>query len=303
LIRWWPLPIAGVVPELSPEQAVAEAEGGRLRPVYVVSGEERLFRQNVVAAMRKAVVGAEGDAPGLNEDHFVAGEVEARVVLAAARTLPMFGPRRLVIVRGVERWEVKEDAKKAGASGRGVVVKPLDLLADYAQRPSESTTLLIVSDKLDNRRRLMSLARKEGFLVACNTPSRHELPDWVRRRAVEHGHEISRSAADLLAELAGTDLCALGDALERVELFVGPGKPLSEEAIARCVANLQAASVWDLATWDGGFTWGGDLQIKRDWQTAFGLGYCISAHMKGTIRNCSMHWAATDYLLQGGGVI
>lgn len=63
------------------------------------------------------------------------------------------------------------------------------------------------------------------------------------------------------------------------------------------------AAVWDLATWDGGFTWGGELQIKRDWQTAFGFGYCISAHMKGTIRNCSMHWAATDYLLQGGGVV
>lgn len=64
-----------------------------------------------------------------------------------------------------------------------------------------------------------------------------------------------------------------------------------------------SAAQWDLATWDGGFTWGGDLQIKRDWQTAFGFGYCISAHMKGTIKNCRMHWASTDYLLTGGGVV
>lgn len=67
--------------------------------------------------------------------------------------------------------------------------------------------------------------------------------------------------------------------------------------------TANSSATWDLATWDGGFTWGGDLQIKRDWQTAFGMGYCISAHMKGTIKNCRMHWAATDYLLTGGGVV
>lgn len=60
---------------------------------------------------------------------------------------------------------------------------------------------------------------------------------------------------------------------------------------------------WDLATWDGSFTWGGDLQIKRDWQTAFGLGYSIAAHMKGTINGAKMRWASTDYLVTAGGVL
>ena len=63
------------------------------------------------------------------------------------------------------------------------------------------------------------------------------------------------------------------------------------------------SAVWDLATWDGGYVWGGDLQIKRDWQTAFGLGYCIAAHMKGTAKNTQLTWASTDYLLEVGGVI
>lgn len=62
-------------------------------------------------------------------------------------------------------------------------------------------------------------------------------------------------------------------------------------------------ATWDLATWDGGYTWGGDLQIKRDWQTGFGLGYCVAAHMKGTCQNVKLTWASTDYLLEIGGVI
>ena len=62
-------------------------------------------------------------------------------------------------------------------------------------------------------------------------------------------------------------------------------------------------SVWDTAVWDGTTTWGGDLQIKRDWQTAYGLGYCIAAHMKGYSMVAKMRWISTDYLVASGGVI
>jgi DNA polymerase-3 subunit delta len=231
--------------QLSPEQAVEEARTGRLRPVYLLAGEERYFRQQVLQAMRAAVLGPGG--ASLNEDQFVAGEVDARTVVAAARTLPMFGPRRLVVVRDLERWEAKgdEDAD-SGTEAKGVVHKPLDQLADYAAAPSDRTTLLLLADKLDNRRRLVNVARKDGFLVLCAPLVRGMLPGWIRDRAREHGHKVSARAADLMAELVGSDLCALSDALERVELFVGKGAELSEEAVLTCVANMQPATVWDL---------------------------------------------------------
>ena len=60
---------------------------------------------------------------------------------------------------------------------------------------------------------------------------------------------------------------------------------------------------WDLSVWDGAFTWGGDLQIKRDWQTAFGLGYCIAAHMKGVSANVKTRWSSTDYAMTLGGIL
>lgn len=230
--------------QLSPEEAIREAQSGRLRPVYLIAGEERYYRQQVVQAMRQAVVGP--GAASLNEDQFVAGEAELRTVLSAARTLPMFGPRRLVLVRDLERWEGKADDDGAESESKGVVYKPLDQLAEYAAAPSETTTLLLIADKLDNRRRLVALAKKLGFLVVCASPARALLPGWLRERAKEHAHPLSARAADLLAELAGTDLSALSDALERVELFVGKGAEVTEEAVLQCIANLQPATVWDL---------------------------------------------------------
>ncbi len=62
------------------------------------------------------------------------------------------------------------------------------------------------------------------------------------------------------------------------------------------------AATWDSSLWDAA-TWYGGLEIKRNWQTAFGLGYCISAHMMGVGKNVKIRWASTDYLLEAGGVL
>jgi DNA polymerase-3 subunit delta len=231
------------MPQLSVESVIEEAKRGNLRPVYLVAGEELFFRQQVVAALREAVVGAGG--PSLNEDQFVAGEVDVKTVLSAARTLPMFGVRRLVTVRSLERWD-KGDADDKEA--KGVVQKPLDQLADYAANAPPSTTLLLIADKLDNRRRLMASAKRDGFLVVCAPLPASALGGWVQQRARQHGHPLGSGAAALLAELCGSDLSVLSDALERVELFVGQGAEVTEAAVLQCVANMQPGNVWDLVS-------------------------------------------------------
>lgn len=228
--------------QLSVERAVEEAQSGNLRPVYLVVGEELFFRQQIVSAMRQAVGGG---GASLNEDQFVAGEVDARSVVAAARTLPMFGARRLVIVRSLERWD-KGDAEDKEA--KGVVQKPLDLLADYVGNPPPTTTLLLLAEKLDNRRRLVSIAKRDGFLVQCAPLPVAALGGWLQQRARQQGHPLGSGAAALLAELCGADLSVLSDALERVELFVGQGAEVTEAAVLECVANMQPGNVWDLVS-------------------------------------------------------
>src|SRR6187399_3173605 len=108
------------MPQLTPEAAIEEAAAGRLRPVYLIAGEERYYRVQDVQAMRQAVVGPGG--ASLNEDQFVAGEVDRRLLLSAARTLPMFGPRRLVLVRDLDRWESKTEEEGEVSEAKGVVL-------------------------------------------------------------------------------------------------------------------------------------------------------------------------------------
>jgi hypothetical protein len=62
-------------------------------------------------------------------------------------------------------------------------------------------------------------------------------------------------------------------------------------------------AVWDTSVWNGADVWGGDMYIKRDWQTAFAIGYCLAPHMKGYVLNTRMRWASTDMLVETGGVL
>src|SRR5690606_22455574 len=60
---------------MSPDEAIAAARGGRLLPVYLLVGEERLWLDRVVRALKEATLA--GGVAGLNEDQLTAGEVDA----------------------------------------------------------------------------------------------------------------------------------------------------------------------------------------------------------------------------------
>lgn len=222
---------------MSPDEALLEAKSGKLRPVYLVAGDEGHLIDQTVKALREAVLS--GGIPGLNDDSVQASPTNYSDVMAIARTLPMLSSRRWLLVRDIEKWE---GGKKEKADSKGT----LDAVVEYAAEPSDTTVLVLVAGKLDKRKRLYTTAKKDGWLVSCETPSRQELPGWVVERVKSRGNSIQRGVADLLAELLGPELGPVADAVERLCLYVGEGQTITEEAVSACVVRLRTASVWQL---------------------------------------------------------
>ncbi len=226
---------------MTPDQAIREAQEQKLRPVYLLTGEERHLEGKVVQALKAAATA--GGIPGLNEDLLSAQETDVETALAAARTLPMMAKRRFVLVRGLEHWEPRD-----GASESKEKANPLDRLLEYAQNPSASTTLVLLGGGLDKRRKLVTSARKDGWLVSCDAVSRADLPGLIERTARERGNQLEPGVADLIAELAGPELGPVTDALERCCLYAGVGNAVSEDVVAECVVRLRTKTVWELVT-------------------------------------------------------
>lgn len=227
---------------MTPDEAIKKAEQGELLPVWLIVGEERMLRDQVVAAITKAALA--GGLPEFNHDKYTAGEADVDKIIGATRTVPMMAKKRVVFVRGLERWDsasAKDDSDDSGKS-----VPPLDRLAEYAKAPIDSTTLILVAQKLDGRRKIVTLAKKSGFVVDCAQVEQRQLPGWIRARAKLKGHTIENDVCDLIAEIAGPDLSYLDDVLERLSLYVGEGAPITEEAVGVNVTRVRLADTWNL---------------------------------------------------------
>ncbi len=223
---------------MTPEDAMAEARAGELRPVYLIAGDEPYLERLVLTELKRAALA--GAVPGLNDEYLTAGEASIERVLSAARTLPMMAKRRLVLVRGLERWEPREGQESSGKE------QPLDRLAEYTKAPSPTTVLLLVGSGLDKRRRLVTQARSAGFLVNCEPLERAALPGFIERAVHERNARIAPGVADLVAELSGPELSQVADAVDRLTLFIGEGGEITEDAVAECVVRLRPSTVWEL---------------------------------------------------------
>jgi len=228
----------------SPQSVEKNAQSGKLLPVYLFVGDERMLRDRAIDAVRASALGS--GIAAFNEDKFTAGETSVSRIVSAARTVPMMAPKRFVQVRSLERWDKAKAGEDDTDATDDAAATPLDELHDYAKAPVDSTCMVLVATKLDGRRRLVALARKQGFLVECNPLEPRELVDFVASAAKERGNAIDGETAALIAELVGPELSPVVDALERLSLFVGPSNPITDEAVRQCVTRVRAADTWSV---------------------------------------------------------
>jgi DNA polymerase-3 subunit delta len=266
---------------VTPGEAIEQAKKGKLLPLYLVAGEERLLRDEVVAELRAAALA--GGVAAFNEDKFTAGEVDVDAVVAAARTVPMMAPRRFVLLRGAERWDTSEGE-----------TSPFDRLAEYAAAAVDTACLVIVATKLDGRRKLSQIAKKQGFLVVCDALDARALPGWIADRFAAKGHEVDREVAELLAALAGPQLSSVDDAIERLSLYAGPGAPIDEVAVGACIARVRTADTWALVDAVGARDLGRALRTLADAYDPRDRGLPLLGALAWSIRQLARYQAATE---------
>ncbi len=277
---------------MTPAEAITNAKKGKLLSLYVLAGEERFLRDQVVAEIRAAALGT--GIPAFNEDKFQAGEVDVDKVIAAARTVPMMAPKRFVLVRGVERWDSARDgARDSDSSDDDAKASPLDKLATYAAAPIDSTCVVLVAEKIDGRRKLMAIAKKQGFLVTCEALDNRALIDWIADRVRLKGHAMERDVAELLAAIAGPELAYVNDAIERLSLYAGANAPIDEAAVGECVARVRTADTWALVDAVGKRDLGSAFRILADIYDPRDRGLPLLGALAWSIRQLAKYQAAT----------
>jgi len=222
--------------------------------IYLIAGADELEKSALAAEFSDLV---EDGLRAFNVERLHAGEWTTgdklvdgvETLVAAARTLPMMAPRRVVMLLQAET--VLAPRRESEAASRA-----LESLETLLKTPEPQTTLVLVAATVDRRSRMYKLLQKQGTIVECGAiEDRADAERWVRTRVTAGGAEIDPQAARLLVERAGLDVRRLRSEVDRLLLYTlgqarigladareiaGPASLLDDWALTNAIEAAQA---------------------------------------------------------------
>jgi DNA polymerase III subunit delta len=226
------------MPPLTPSAVRKQVAAGSVDPVYLVAGDDELEKSALASEFANLV---EEDLRAFNVERIHAGEWTSgdRLVdgvgsiVAAARTLPMMAPRRVVIVLQCETLLAPKRESEAATRAQ-------ETLENLIRDPVMQTALVFVASSVDKRGRIYRLFQKHATTVECGAiEDQADAERWVRTRVAAGGAELDPEAARLLVVRAGLDVRRLRAEVDRLLLYALGQKRISADD-ARAVAGPAA---------------------------------------------------------------
>lgn len=209
---------------------------GRTPRLLLVHGPEPLLVEELVDRVAAHVL-AEEVPGGPNRQVLYADTVTPDELVTAGQALPLFGTRRLVLVRGLADAPVK-------------TVERLRLAIEAARArpgewPEEGTTVVLIAAGAVRRAPALRVVA-EAEQVEVSAPGGPAVASWLRDRARAARLDLEPEAAQALIALLGEDLGRLAGELTKAALFTGPERRITEEVVRALSGEGRVRQYWEL---------------------------------------------------------
>lgn len=206
-----------------------------LPPILVLTGEDvGQFEWLKKDILQKIAY----DPSDLNYSYFDMKETSYAVVELDLVSLPFFADEKIVIL---DHLLDLTTAKK-----RVLTDEDLKQFESYLETPSESTKLVIFAEgKLDSKRRLVKLLKREAQIVEAATPKDQELKRYFASQAQELGLKFVGDALDQLLLKSGYDFGELQKNLAFLQAYKEDGQ-ITLEDVEEAVPKTLQDNIFDL---------------------------------------------------------
>ena len=202
----------------TPAAVRKQIKSGSVDPIYLLLGEDDVEKSALAAEFADLV---DEGLRAFNVERISGGEMTTgerladgvAALVAAARTLPMMVPRRVVTVTQAE--SILAPKRESEAATRA-----LDDLEALLKAPEPLTTIVFVAGAVDKRGRMYKLLAKRATVVECGAiEDQADAERWIQTRVRAAGSEIDPAAARRLAEHVGADIRRLRGDVDRLLLY------------------------------------------------------------------------------------
>ena len=203
-------------------------QAGTVPGLILLYGQESFFVEKGMLAVRDAVVTPENR--DFNLTQFYGKDFVANDVVEQARTFPVFAERRLVMIKNIHESRAEQ----------------LETLLDYVEDPVPETVLLLTAEKIDARRKIFQLFKKNGVSIEFKKIYENQLPSFVRDLAKSSNLSLTAGALKLFCKRVGTNLAEVQGEMEKLVGYLGERDLADEADVAAIVSDTRIESIFDL---------------------------------------------------------
>jgi DNA polymerase-3 subunit delta len=213
---------------MTPVELQRALDSRHLPRLLYLFGEETYTRDR--AAERYCSLAVAIQDRDFNYSLFNGRETRGEAVLDAARTFPVFSPQRLVLIRDAHQLADAE----------------LEKLLPYLSEPAAETCLLLVGDKIDQRKKFFQSFKKHGELVEFKKLYDNQIPSFVKQTFRECGKTFTEDALALFSRRVGNNLAEIHAELVKLATYLGEKDPADVRDVAAVTAQSKSESVFEL---------------------------------------------------------
>lgn len=212
------------------KEILSDIKNNRLKPVYLITGEEGYYIDMVSDYFENMVV----DEASRDFDQTVVYgmDVDMSTVISYARQFPILSPTKLVMVK--EAQDIKVDR--------------WDSLIAYLDNPQPSTVLVFVyrHKSFDKRTKVYKAINTKGVVYEKKKLYENEIPRWINQHVQENGFSITENAANLISDSIGNDLDKISNELRKLYLALEKGTVITDDAVEHHIGISKTYNVFEL---------------------------------------------------------
>ncbi|WP_373519836.1 DNA polymerase III subunit delta [Pricia sp.] len=196
------------------KKIVADIKLGKIKPFYLLFGEEPYYIDAIATYIEKNVL--QEEEKEFNQMVLYGKDVTIDDIVANAKRYPMMAERQVVIVK-----EAQE------------LYRTIEQLVKYAENPQTTTVLVICYKykKIDKRKKLYKTVKAKGVIFESKKLYDDRVPEWIRKHLQAKGYSISHKASILLSEYLGNDLSRINNELEKLQFVLAKKTEITPEDI------------------------------------------------------------------------
>lgn len=197
---------------------------------YLITGDDESLMLSAIGDLIRTLVG-DGDR-SLMVDDFDGEDYEVRAVVDAAQTSPFLTDKRVVVARGVGRFNADDVAS----------------LVAYLADPLPSTDLVLVAGGGRIAKALTdALKSAKATTIGSAAPTRaSERTSWFDEQIKAAGLQLDPQATKLLATWLGEDAGRLQGILETLHSTYGDDTKLTSADVSPFIGDAGGIPPWDL---------------------------------------------------------